>query len=271
VGDLNVILGAPHGGGQTPSNIPDRDAGCLVSGECVYSHSCGNKNPSQCGVTTVRDSFTLELTELIADELEAMTGRRPTTSINLLHRRKLDANREINEATFGEPDSVAAWEEFNRCINESKVAIEAEYPVGGLFFDIHGHGHPNDWAELGYLISGANLDSGNFEASQTSIYRLSTETDHDFESLLRGDTSFGKFLEDEGFESVPSPTHDGPSGQSYFSGGYNTRIHGSRDGGRVDAIQIESAYVNRDAPMREAYARGLAAAMVNYMTAHGMI
>ena len=40
---------------------------------------------------------------------------------------------------------------FHRCINESKVAIEADEEAGrtGLFLDIHGHGHENVWAELG--------------------------------------------------------------------------------------------------------------------------
>ena len=43
---------------------------------------------------------------------------------------------------------------FHRCINESKSAIEADNDVGGtgLFLDIHGHGHPNVWAELGYEL-----------------------------------------------------------------------------------------------------------------------
>ena len=41
-----------------------------------------------------------------------------------------------------------------RCINVSKQAIEADQAVSGmgLFIDIHGHGHPNDWAELGNIM-----------------------------------------------------------------------------------------------------------------------
>ena len=96
----------------------------------------------------MRDSFTQELTDLIAEYLFDKTGFRPTVVVNLLARVKLDANREINEATFGEALAVEAWEEFNRCINESKAQIEGSFG-SGLFLDIHGHGHPNVWAELG--------------------------------------------------------------------------------------------------------------------------
>ena len=60
----------------------------------------------------------------------------------------MDANRDKPEATFGESIPEQAWEEFHEFINQ------AEIPIGGkgLFLDIHGHGHPVNWAELGYLI-----------------------------------------------------------------------------------------------------------------------
>ena len=120
----------------------------------------------------------------------------------------------------------------------------------------------------GYLLTGSELDDNNFVPSDTSIYHLSTLTSSDFETLLRGDASFGYFLEAEGYESVPSPSNPGPDGEAFFSGGYNTRIHGSRDGGVIDAIQIESAYENRDSPERERYANGIANAVINYMDVH---
>ena len=69
----------------------------------------------RCGATTVRDSFTQELTRLIREDLFELTGSYPTMVINLLSRVKLDANRDINEATFGEEGAVLAWEEYHRC------------------------------------------------------------------------------------------------------------------------------------------------------------
>ena len=71
--------------------------------------------------------------------------------INNLHRNKLDANREIGEATLGDSTAEMAFNEFHQCIEEAKAAIEADTCVNGsgLFLDMHGHGHPNNWAELG--------------------------------------------------------------------------------------------------------------------------
>ena len=62
----------------------------------------------------MRDSYTQELTRLIHDNLLVATGKSPTMVINLLSRTKLDANRDINEATFGVELAVEAWEEFHR-------------------------------------------------------------------------------------------------------------------------------------------------------------
>ena len=39
-GTLNVILSAPHGGYDTPPEIPDRVTGCYINGACVYTHGC---------------------------------------------------------------------------------------------------------------------------------------------------------------------------------------------------------------------------------------
>ena len=72
----------------------------------------------------------------------------PHVIINNLQRKKLDANRDKPEATFGEPIPEQAWEEFHDFINQSEIAIDER----GLFLDIHGHGQPVNWAELGYLI-----------------------------------------------------------------------------------------------------------------------
>ena len=72
------------------------------------------------------------------------------------------------------------------------------------------------WAELGYLLTARQLDENDFSSDITSIRRLADDVDISFEVLLRGDDSFGGILEQEGFESVPSPDKPGPNGNSYF-------------------------------------------------------
>ena len=75
-------------------------------------------------------------------------GEYPYVVINNLHRSKLDANRDKPEATFGEEVPEVAWNEYHNFIDRAK----AEISEPGLFIDVHGHGHANNWAELGYLI-----------------------------------------------------------------------------------------------------------------------
>ena len=46
-------------------------------------------------------------------------------------------------------------------------------------------------------------------------------------------------FESAGYRSVPSPRHPSPGTDIYYRGGYTAQVHGSRDGGVVDAIQLE--------------------------------
>lgn len=119
-------------------------------------------------------------------------------------------------------------------------------------------------AELGYLINGADLDSDEpLLANRTSVRHLAERHPSiEFDTLLRGNISFGALLELYGFSAVPSPTNHGPgSGNPYFNGGFLTREHGSHRGGTIDAIQIESARSFRMPATRGHYAKALACAL----------
>lgn len=263
---LNVILSAPHGGVEEPASIPDRDAGCWDGSQCIWSHTCGVKDPDQCGATTVRDVNTAELGRELRQSLcDRFNGLCPGLVVNLLHRVKLDANREINEATFGVQAAVDAYDEFQAYIADERASIGRP----GLFVDVHGHGHDLQWAELGYLASAAELDSGDpVDPATTSIRSLASAVGGDFDQLLRGTGSFGDLLEAEGFEAVPSPSKPGPNGNPYFAGGYNTQTHGSMGGGVIDGIQIESPRSFRDPPLRDDYVIALTNTIANYLSTH---
>ncbi len=211
---------------------------------------------------TTQDLHTQENTRDLHDALCELYGACPASVINLLHRIKLDANRDIGEAAFGVPEAEDAWHAYMDSLEDARDQL------GGfaLYLDIHGHGHPNDWVELGYLISGSNLDSGNFEQGDTSIVNLGDITSVEFDQLLRGENSFGDLLGQEGYWSVPSPTDPGPDGESYFSGGYITQRFGSRDGGPTDCIQIESPRVFREDS--ENYMNAIARVVGDYLDAH---
>jgi hypothetical protein len=251
-GNLPIVLGAPHGGGLTPSEIPDRTWG-----------------------TTGRDSRTQELARSFATAIHELTGRYAHIVINRLHRSKLDANREIGEAAQGNLLAQDAWADWHMFIEAAKDTILAQYGHG-LYIDLHGHGHDIQRLELGYLLSRSELELTDQEmidqdlASESSIRALSQSTSASFPALLRGTNSLGTLLQSRGYASVPSQWIQDPGGAPYFTGGYNTRRHGSSDGGLISSIQIECNWqgVRDSEANREAFAAALVSALDIYFETH---
>ena len=226
-GDLPIILSAPHGGRLTPDEIPDRTYG-----------------------TTVTDDNTYELTKTVMDTMVARFGGRPHVILCRLKRTKLDANRDSVEAAQDDKYALRAWQEYHHYIGVAKKKIETE-SGSGLFFDMHGHGkNPDGFYDLrnwlGYLLSGSELDlsdavlNANSFKNESSIRALVDSSSSSFIDVLRGANSFGAILDSLGFKSVPSVNDPGPNGMRYFSGGYNTVRHGSKNGGMISAIQVEA-------------------------------
>ncbi|MDP6338923.1 MAG: hypothetical protein QF842_01170 [Candidatus Marinimicrobia bacterium] len=226
-GDLPIILSAPHGGRITPDEIPDRSYG-----------------------TTVTDDNTYELTKTVMDTMVARFGGRPHVILCRLKRTKLDANRDSVEAAQDDKYALRAWQEYHHYIGVAKKKIETDYG-SGLFLDMHGHGrNPDGFYDLrnwlGYLLSGSELDlsdevlNTNSIKNKTSIRALVDSSSYSFIEVLRGANSFGAILDSLGFKSVPSVNDPGPNGMRYFSGGYNTGRHGSKNGGMISAIQVEA-------------------------------
>jgi hypothetical protein len=249
-GDLPIILSAPHGGHLTPDEIPDRTTG-----------------------RNGRDVGTRELTLELADALEDLTGQRPIVVINNLHRKKLDANREIVEAAEGDPRAEAAWQAYHSAIEEARAEVVDRHEAG-LFLDVHGHDHPNDWLELGYLLDNDDLDASDAEldgatyADGTSVAELVDRSGRPLSAIVRGAVSFGALMEDRGYPSVPSPETPSPGEEAFYNGGHNTERYGSLDGGTVSGFQLEYAGVMREpAGAREQTAADTAGALVAWMRA----
>lgn len=251
-GDLPLVLSAPHGGYLQPDEIADRGYG-----------------------VTDQDRNTQELIREIADEAFQLTGHYPHVVICNLHRIKLDANREVVEAAQGDPFAAHAWREYHAFIEEAEQTVTREYGRG-MYFDLHGHGHDIQRLELGYLLSAAELalpDSLLNDPSlmlKSSIRALALQADTGFAGLVRGPSSLGALLATRGFPAVPSPTDPDPAGAPYFTGGYDTQRHGSRDGGTVSGIQVEANYTGvRDTESsRAAFAAAFVAAVRGYLGIH---
>lgn len=232
-GDIPLIISAPHGGTELPSELPDRTG---------------------TGITTVRDGNTSELARAIGDAFMTRTGRRPHLIITRLRRTKIDTNREIAEAAQGHSLTERAWIEYHTFIETAKRAAIARHGTG-LYVDLHGHGHAVQRLELGYLLTRTHLALSDGELNQathenrSSIRTLSQASPAGFSELLRGPQSLGGLFEAQAIPAVPSPASPDPGAEAYFDGGYNTARHGSRDGGPISGVQIECNFTGvRDTP-----------------------
>jgi len=269
-GTLNVILSVPHGGQLKPKHLPNRDFGSLVDGRLMFDHKYPKDQSA--AVRTKGDKFTKELATSLSNVLEGKTGRRPHVIINHLHRLKFDSNCSQGEATFEVPEVVDAWLSYHSFIELAKKDI-GKLGKAGLYLDIHGHSHDENWIELGYVVPGRKLNAGEYSASETSIHRLHEKLHSgghhiSIQELVSGPRSFGGLISAvDGYSDivVPSPRHPGPGTGQYFSGGYNVVRHGSRNGGEIDGIQIESPIGRRMPAEREKYAEAIGCAIAEFL------
>ena len=108
---------------------------------------------------------------------------------------------------------------------------------------------------IGYLFSKSELNEGVLNKSTPSINALLLRTGENVEEILYGQASLGAMFERAGYRAVPSPRYEtrvplvncykllfrqpAPGSDKYYRGGWITQVHGSRDGGNIDAIQLE--------------------------------
>jgi hypothetical protein len=249
-GNLPVILSAPHGGRQRPDEISDREEG-----------------------TFSFDMNTQELARAVADELHERTGGWPHVVLCRLHRRKVDCNREIQEAAAENPHAQQAWHEFQAYLDNARDSVVKQHGRG-LYIDLHGHGHAQQRLELGYLHNAAQLDADD-EALNTAAYSQASSLRGiaalgrvPYAELVRGRQSFGALMEAQGYLCSPSPTNPRPK-PPYFRGGYNTARHG-RDAAPLAGLQMETYFrgVRDTAEHRAKFARALASTLETYLAMH---
>ena len=249
-GDLPLIIAAPHDGQLRPREIPDRTRG-----------------------VTSADANTQDLARLIAAEVHERTGRHVYLVICHLHRSKLDANRELDEAAQGNALAEQAWKEHHSFIETACEAAVHQFGVA-FFIDLHGHAHSDSRVELGYLHSSLELagcEEGLNESSfiQFGSLRWIAERSHlSHSDLLRGPQSLGALLEAGGFPSTPGPRLPLPT-EPYFRGGYTIARH-CAVARQVCGVQIEAnrPLLRDTEENRRRFARALVTALETFFPVH---
>lgn len=243
-GDAPIIISVPHGGGLRPDELPNRTYG-----------------------KTARDGRTMEIGRELRSAIFEATGKTPHLVLCHLHRSKLDANREVEEAAQGATDAERSWSEYHGFIESARAQIKKQYGAG-FYLDLHGQSHPESWIEWGYTISGKSLAQSDLKKG-SSLDNLARASELSLTELIYGATSLGARTQELGYASVPSPAHPNPNGGHYFSGGYSTRRHGSRDGGTIDGAQLELPRALRiDTRHHERLCRDLASVLVGFLSEH---
>ena len=260
-GTLPVILSAPHGSAEMPEELQDRE-----------------------DATITADTNTAELTEAVSDALYAATGQRPHVILMNISRVKVEANAwSVEDATAGQPEAEAVYLGYHGFIDAAARAVEAVYGRG-LYIDIHGLSSIYDVSELGYLMSGGDFAVDNerldhpgyaYMSSLRSIAAFHTArgSSAPFSELIRGSESFGGLLEAGNIPAVPSPTMPWPVDddgevRGYFDGGYSTHAHGSRLGGSISGLQIETTWdIRSSSAGRAAMAETTAEAIAVFLDA----
>lgn len=198
---------------------------------------------SKFSVSLVRDTYTLEMAITLRNELYLALGERPHLVICNLNRKKVDANRDLDNGAQHNFHAERAWCDYHAFIKRARSTVSRNCGRG-VIFDIHGQSHPEKLIELGYALPAEQLVAGP-RAEFSSIRCLSRCSKYSFENILRGAQSLGARLSEEGFPCVPSPAYRTPPAK-YYSGGYTVQEWGSAEGGTIDAIQLELPFYIRE-------------------------
>merc|ERR1711970_1254261 len=148
----------------------------------------------------------------------------------------MDPNRVIEDAAQNNEGAVEAYNVYHNTIVRAKSTFDGK---PGLIIDFHGQGHEKNCTEIGYLIKKAELNSKNFTGSEIGIKSLVARKNAKLNDFIFGKRSLGSLFEAAGYRAVPSPRQPSPGTDIYYRGGYTAQVHGSSNGGVVDAIQLE--------------------------------
>lgn len=223
-GDLPIIISAPHGGKNTVPGVTPR------KGENIALFNSKS------------DSWTDQLTENLADEIEKKTGKRPYVVIANFHRKFIDANRPPGLA-YESKAAKSTYDAYHQGLAESRRDVIARWGCG-IILDIHGQAFDAD-----AILRGT-------KNGKTTTHLIGK---FDQKSLVGKSSLFGQ-LAAQGFQVSP-PVNSTNKENPKYDGGHIVRKYGSMSGGTIDAIQLELGRDLRRPEGRAETARKMASAI----------
>jgi len=249
-GSLPIILSAPHGGTYDPLYIQNRKSGVFDI-----------------------DSNTKELTYEILDEFLSQTNAYPHTVLMNLSRKKVDANRAVEDAIDNQGKALESYNSFHNFIQDSKIKVHDKFQKG-IYIDIHGQSHAHKHIEFGYLLFNdtLKLDDKNLREHQklSSIKTLGKFSTKCFIDQIKGNSSLSGLMNSKNFKSIPSKDMPYAKCGNYYEGAYNTQVYCSQDDGSISAIQVEFPYIGcRDNKInRQKTAKAFVESLIEFMNIH---
>ena len=124
----------------------------------IETRKCTSQFPS---LTYTRDAGT----EVIAQELSRQLGEvglRPHVIECHVHRSKVECNRHVSEVavqTRGQ-EAQQVYDIFHDWIQQAlTLGLSKAGGHSALLIDLHGHGHPHEYIELGYRLPASMLNN----------------------------------------------------------------------------------------------------------------
>jgi N-formylglutamate amidohydrolase len=233
-GQISIILSVPHDGDKLFPGVSKRQY-------------IGHRS-----FAVVRDQRTAELAEKLSAQLERHLGGRPYLVIARFSRHHIDANRSAEHAYTppGDGGPRLVYDAYHKALADASAEVARRWGRG-LLLDIHGQSRFPD-----IIVRGTT--NGNTVSSLLGRFG---------EAALTGPTSIYGGLAALGYKIAPTGIGDDKE-EKVFRGGYIVRAHGSGNGGRIDAIQVEVGSRFRAGTVLDRTARDLGTAIAAFAKAY---
>jgi len=255
-----------------PNDVPDRTrGGCRRStgssaNYCTWFYDDPCLDGQTCSSTTVQDYLSDQFTENVAKFIWDNYSLKVHVVIGQWSRKKIDFNREINQATFNHPESIKAYESYHSTLQTMIARINQSFGKG-LLVDIHGHAGDN-YTMIGYLLTANQLKKDDLSLYRTSIDLMCSTSSQNKNGCIRGPNALGTVLELNSMGiSYPSMNHPKPNVDPFYEGGFITSNYIDK----INAIQTELPSTIRSGPKKLLFAQQFAKSIIDFMKANQLL